>query len=88
MHTMSWYLTTEITKKVYNNIMNSIQIYKMRTIFLSSKSSKTLDPHRLVLDLSDKINLKRTDKYVTSPNLTIYYKGKMLQSHIKKIKLI
>ena len=56
---MSWYLTTEITKKVYNNIMNSIQIYKMRAIFLSSKSSKTLDPHRLVLDFSDKISLKK-----------------------------
>ena len=85
---MSRYLTTEITKKVYNNIMNSIQIYKMRAIFLSSKSSKTLDPHRLVLDFSDKISLKKSEKYVISPNLTIYYKGKMLQSHIKKIKLI
>ena len=60
----------------------------MRAIFLSSKSSKTLDPHSLVLDFSDKISLKKSEKYVISPNLTIYYKGKMLQSHIKKIKLI
>ena len=36
----------------------------MDTIFMNPGNSKTLDPHRLLLILSDKINLKRKDKYV------------------------
>ena len=31
---------------------------------MNSKNSKTSDPHRLLLNLSGKINLKRSDKYV------------------------
>ena len=30
----------------------------MDTIFTNSKNSKTSDPHRLLLNLTDKINLK------------------------------
>ena len=45
----------------------------MDTIFMNSSNSKTSDPHRLLLDLSDKINLKRSDKYVALSNLSIYY---------------
>ena len=36
----------------------------MNTIFRFSKNSKTFDPHRLMLNLSGKINLKRSDKCV------------------------
>ena len=45
----------------------------MDTIFMNAKNSKTSDPHRLLLNLSEKINLKRTDKYVALANLNIYY---------------
>ena len=31
----------------------------MDTIFVNSGNSKTIDPHRLLLNLSDKINLKK-----------------------------
>ena len=34
----------------------------MDTIFMNSENSKTSDHHRLLFNLSDKINLKRTDK--------------------------
>ena len=35
----------------------------MDTIFMDSGNSKTSDPHRLLLlNISDKINLKRNDK--------------------------
>ena len=44
--------------------MNSIK-YKMDTEFMNPGSSKTLDPHRLKLNLTDWINLKKSDKYVT-----------------------
>ena len=36
----------------------------MGTIFVKSENSKTFDPHRLLLNLTDKINSKRKDKYV------------------------
>ena len=32
----------------------------MDTIFMSSKNSKTSDYHRLLLNLTDKINLRRS----------------------------
>ena len=48
----------------------------MDTIFRNSKNSKTSDSHRLLLNLSDKINLKRSDKYVALSNLSIYYTWK------------
>ena len=48
----------------------------MGTIFINSATSKTSDPHRLLLNLSDKINLKISDKYVALSNLSIYYAWK------------
>ena len=44
----------------------------MYTIFRNSENSKTSEPHRLLLDLADKINLKRSDKNVTLSNLSMY----------------
>ena len=43
----------------------------MDTMFMSSGKSKTSDPHRLLLNLFDKINLKRSDKYVALSNLSM-----------------
>ena len=37
----------------------------MDTIFMSCENSKTSDPHRLLLNLSGKTNLKRSNKYVS-----------------------
>ena len=31
----------------------------MNAIFMNSQNSKTFDPHRLLLDLTDKIDLRR-----------------------------
>ena len=42
----------------------------MDTIFMNS-SSKTCDPHRLLLNLTNKIDLKRSDKYSALSNLSI-----------------
>ena len=40
---------------------------------MNSKNSKTSDPHRLLLNLSDKIDSKRSDKYDALSNPSIYY---------------
>ena len=55
----------------------------MDTIFLSSKNSKISDSHRL-LNFSDKINLKRSDKYVALSNLSIYYTWENIKKPIQK----
>ena len=53
------YRATEITKEVCNNIMNSINVkHKVDIIFMNSENTKTSDSLRLLLNLSDKINLK------------------------------
>ena len=39
---------------------------------MNSENSKTSDPRRVLLNLSDKINLKTSDKYVALSNLSIY----------------
>ena len=70
----SLYWEIEVTKKVYNNIMNLIKLKNtMNTLFIYSRNSKTSNPHRLLLNLPDKINLKRNGKYVALSNLSIYY---------------
>ena len=52
------YRTEEITKKVYNKIVNSIKLQdRMDTKFMNSENSKTSNCHRLLLNLSD--NLKK-----------------------------
>ena len=43
----------------------------MDTIFMNSEKSKISDTHRLLLNFSDKINLKRSDKSVALSNLNI-----------------
>ena len=45
----------------------------MDTIFMKSGNSKISDPYRLLINFSDKIDLKRSDKYVSVTNLSIYY---------------
>ena len=45
---------------------------KMDTAFMNFLNRKTCDPHRLLLNLTDKINLKRSAKNVAPSNLSIY----------------
>ena len=44
----------------------------MDIIFTNSENNKTSDPHRLLLNLSGKTNLKRSDKYVALSNRKTY----------------
>ena len=53
---------------------------------MNSENSKTSDPHRLLFNLTDKINLKRSDKYVASSNLSIYYTWKNMKKSYKNNK--
>ena len=76
----SSYQAKEITKKLYNNKMNSIKLWNIFvTVFMNSENSETSDSHRLLLILSDKIDLKRSNKYVALSNLSIYHTWKDIQ---------
>ena len=58
----------------------------METIFMNTENSKTSQPHRFKLDLTDKINLKNPNKNMALGNLSIYYTWKNIKpeySHIK-----
>ena len=53
---------------------------------MNAKNSKTSDPHRLLLNLTDKINIKRSDKYVALSNLACTIHGKILKKSYKSNK--
>ena len=40
---------------------------------MNSKNSKTSDPHRLFINLTDKIDLRKKHKYIVLSNLSVYY---------------
>ena len=46
---------------------------------MNSKNLKTSDSHKLLLNLTDKINLKRSDNYVALSNFIIYYTWKNIR---------
>ena len=55
----------------------------MDTKFMILKSRRTSDPHDKIdklLNLTDKINLKRSDKYVALSNLSICYTWKKIKN--------
>ena len=53
---------------------------------MNFENSKTSDPQRPSLNLTDKINLKRSDKYVALSNLTNYYRWKNIKKSFKSNK--
>ena len=46
----------------------------MDAVFINSKNSKNSDSHRLLLNLLEKLNLKRSDRYLSLSDLSIYMK--------------
>ena len=51
----------------------------MDTMSMNLENSKTSDAHRLLLNLSDKLDLKRSYKLVALSNLTVYYKWEIIK---------
>ena len=56
----------------------------METIFFNRENSKTSDPHRFKLDLTDKLNLKNPNMALV--DLSIYYTWKNIKSEYKSNK--
>ena len=53
---------------------------------MNSENSKTSDSRRLLPNLLDKVNLKRSHKYVALSNLSIYYTWKNTKKSYKNNK--
>ena len=47
---------------------------------MNSSNSKTSEPHVLMLQLTDKLYLRRSEKNVALSNLSIYYTWKNIKS--------
>ena len=77
------YQSEEITKKVYNNIIKSIQILQVDTIFMNYESSKTSESHVLILKLTDKLDFRRGEKNIALSNPIIYYTWKNMKKLIQ-----
>ena len=68
-------------KKLLKSIqqLNEI-IIKIDTIFMNSENSKTSEPHKLKLKLTDKLDLRIGEKVIALSNLSIYYTWKNIKS--------
>ena len=53
---------------------------------MNTKNSKTNEPHKFNLDLTDKLNLKNPNKNMALANLSIYYTWKNIKSEYKNNK--
>ena len=52
----------------------------MDTIFMNSENSKTFKSHVLTLKLTDKLDLRQSEKSIALSNLSIYYTWKNIKS--------
>ena len=59
----------------------------MEAIFMTSESSKKNESHKLVLNLSQKLDLKSSNKHVALQNLSIYYTWENIRKQYKNNKL-
>ena len=58
----------------------------MEAIFMNTENSKTNEPHRFRLDLTDKLNLKNPNKNMALANLSIYRTWKNIKSEYNNNK--
>ena len=58
----------------------------MKTIFMNTENSKTNEPHRLRLDLADKLNLENPKTNIALVNLSIYYTWRNIKSEYNNNK--
>ena len=59
----------------------------METIFMNMENSETNEPHKIVLNLSQRLDLRSSNKNVALQNLSVYYTWKNIRKHYKNNKL-
>ena len=59
----------------------------METIFMNTENSKTNEPHKFALNLSQRLDLRGSNKHVALQNLSIYCTWKNIRKQYKDNKL-
>ena len=59
----------------------------METIFMNTENIRANKPHKFVLNLSQRLDLRSSDKHVALENLYIYYTWKNIRKQYKNNKL-
>ena len=59
----------------------------METTFMNTENSKTNEPHKFVLNVTQRLDLWSSDKHVALQNLSIYYTLKNIRKQHKNNKL-
>ena len=62
----------------------------METILVNTENSKLNEPHKYILNFSQRLDLRNSDKDVALRNLSIYYTWKNIRKQYrnKKLKII
>ena len=55
----------------------------METIFMNKENSKTNEPHKFVFNLSQRLDLRSSNKHVALQNLSIYYTLKNIRKQYR-----
>ena len=58
----------------------------METIFMNMEYSKTNEPHKFVFNLSQRLDLRSSNKHVALQNLSFYYTWKNIRKQYKSNK--
>ena len=64
----SLYRSKKLSKTIYNNLMNTMEIIFMNTLY-----SKTNESNKFMYQFTDKLNFKNPNKSMALANLSIYY---------------
>ena len=54
---------------------------------MNTENSKTKEPHKFVFNLSQRLDIRSSDKHVALQNLSIYYTWENTRKQYKKYKL-
>ena len=73
--------------KIKNEIEQLLLNISMEMMLLNTENSKTNQPHKFVLNSSQRLDLRSSNKHVALQNLSIYYKWKNIRKQYKNNKL-
>ena len=59
----------------------------MKTVFMNTENSKMNDSHKFVLNLSQRLDLRSSNKHVALQNISIYYTWKNIRKQYRKKKI-
>ena len=59
----------------------------MEPIFMNTENNKTNEPHKFVLNLPQRLNLRSSDKHAALQNLSIYFTWRNKRNQYKNNKL-